>query len=127
MNLPGNLCLKPPNLLQADDVEARTAAGEAVALLYDTCGLAELDGGSAQDSGCARCCRAALMMTLRAWHFVSGPYADTGRCPLLVIEVMERTHSWQAGSRLASFGEMLSGLGASLACCILGAADCPGL
>ncbi len=61
-------------------MEARTAAGEAVALLYDTCGLAELDDGSAQDSGCARCHRAssddmprepgilrsALMLTLLA-------------------------------------------------------------
>ena len=36
------------------DVGARTAAGEAVALLYDTCGLAELEGDSAQDSGYAR-------------------------------------------------------------------------
>ena len=37
------------------DVDVRTAAGEAVALLYETCGLADMDGISAPNSGYARC------------------------------------------------------------------------
>ena len=39
----------------AGQPDVRAAAGEAVALLYATYGLADLDGGSAENSGYTRC------------------------------------------------------------------------
>lgn len=41
-------------LLQSPDVEVRAAAGEAVALLYHSYGLASLDAGGAEDSSYIR-------------------------------------------------------------------------
>lgn len=43
------------DLLESPDVEVRSAAGEAVALLFHTYGLAELDAGDPTDSGYTRC------------------------------------------------------------------------
>lgn len=42
------------DLLENPDVEVRSAAGEAVALLFHTYGLSELDAGDPTDSGYTR-------------------------------------------------------------------------